>query len=140
MRVSIEGSEGWHELLQANAAWVLRNGGIDFSREQNTLGTGMNSGYQAVNLSYLAGAVRVVLVGYTMKPLADGRAHWFGDHPIKTHPAIFSAMLQNFQRLAKRMPPELEIINATPGSALDCFPKRSLESVLSDPEATALPA
>lgn len=128
-------------MAEADAAiWVLRNGGADFSREQNTLGTGMNSGYQAINLAALAGAGRIVLVGYRMRPLEDGRIHWFGDHPIKTHPSIFSCMLQAFNRLARKLPPGLEIVNATCGSALDCFPKRDLESLLSDPPAAALPA
>lgn len=122
------------------AAWILRNGGNDFSSQQNTLGTGMNSGYQAINLGYLAGAARALLVGYSMRLLDDGRAHWFGDHPIKTHPAIFSSMLQHFRKLSRKAPRDFEIVNATEGSALDCFPRRSLESALSDSDAAALPA
>lgn len=88
-----------------------------------------------------AGAARIVLVGYDMKPAADGRAHWFGDHPIKTDRAVFSAMLNNFATLPeplKRL--GVEVINCTPDSALKVFPTDDLARLLSAEETTALPA
>jgi hypothetical protein len=81
---------------------------LTLCRDRNGLATGHELGYQAVNLAYLLGAERVVLLGYSMKPLPDGRMHWFGDHPIKTHASIFSSMLNNFRALAKALPPDFE--------------------------------
>ena len=57
--------------------------------------------------------------------------HWFGAHPdnITSHP--FEKMLKAFESL--RSVEQLygvEIINCTPGSALEVFPKKDLEEVL----------
>lgn len=114
--------------------WWLHCDREVLSRKANTLSTGMNSGYQAVNLAHLAGAARAVLLGYSMKRLAgSGAMHWFGDHPIKTGEPVLTSMLTCYRTLAKALPRVFEVINATRDTALDCFPRRSLESVLSDP-------
>lgn len=59
--------------------------------------------------------------------------HWFGAHPnnITSHP--FPQMLKAFESLrsAKSLY-GVEIINCTPGSALEVFPKIDLEEALND--------
>lgn len=91
--------------------------------------TGSNSGYQALNLAVHTGAKRLLLLGYDMRE-SDGRTHWFGDHPRKTSSAeqfvpAFRTLVEPLRKLG------IEVVNCTPGSALDCFPKRALEETLS---------
>jgi hypothetical protein len=112
------------------------------SQRQNGLATGQNGGYQAVNLAYLAGASRVLLLGYDMHG-----THWFGEHPRKTVHSHYSMFMGRFARLARfmpRLPRKFEVINCTPGSALTCFPRMELEQALAgifaDQKAAAIPS
>lgn len=134
---------GWEKLAESGEAFVLRNGSGEsrtLSRQPNMLATGQNGCYQAVNLAVLAGAAQIVLLGVDMKLGKNGAAHWFGDHPVKSDGGILTAMLNNFRRLAKDWPKHIDIVNCSPDSALDCFRKASIESVLPHPAAAALPA
>jgi hypothetical protein len=136
--VTIENGDGFPD---DPAIYTLHNhGAAGLCEKTNGLMTGQNSGFQAINLAVLAGAKRIALLGYDMKA-TGGKAHWFGDHPIQTAPSVFSAMINNFPSLVKPLGTlGVEVLNCTPGSALECFPKRALESVLPDPAAAALPA
>jgi len=118
---------------------------VALSVKPNGLQTGMNSGYQAINLAVLLGVTTIVLLGFDMKPARDGKMHWFGDHPLKTNPAVFSAMLQHFPKtLSPLRQLGVEVINCTPDSALTCYRKEGLDETLAclvaDQETTALPA
>ena len=107
---------------------VMRNAAPEgLSEDPLSLRTGGNSGYQAVNLAILAGAKRVVLVGYDGR--SEGRlSYWFGNHPIQTqpetvatYPTSYKTMLPQLGRLG------VEVLNATPQSRIDVFPRVSLE-------------
>lgn len=137
-KVTIENGDG---MVDDPDVFMLHNhGAAGLCEKTNGLMTGQNSGFQAINLAVLAGAKRIVLLGYDMKT-AGAKSHWFGDHPIQTAPSVFSAMINNFPSLVKPLAKlGVEVLNCTPGSALECFPKRALESVLPHPAATALPA
>lgn len=113
---------------------IDRGQGVVISQDPRAIVTGGNSGYQAVNIAALAGADPIILVGYDAKPTrgADGelRHHDFGEHPDKTFPpygminAHFVAMAQVARERG------LRILNATPGSALECFERVDLAAVL----------
>jgi hypothetical protein len=109
--------------------------GLDYglSLDPGVLRTGFNSGYQAINLAVLFGAVRVVLLGYDMRvDKKRARDHFFGQHPDHTVPAV-GACLTAFKTLVKPLQHAgVEIINCTPGSALQSFSMRSLAEVLAD--------
>ncbi len=105
--------------------------------ERDRLKTGRNSGYQAVNLALHLGARRIVLVGYDMKPGPAGEEHWFGQHrdlegrPVPTSAgcmakwaALFETMLPQLAAL------DVEVLNAGPDSAIDCFPRVRLDDLL----------
>lgn len=116
------------------------NRGARISLHSNGVATGQNSGYQAINIAVLAGATRIILLGYDMQHAADGRQHWFGDHPVKERAGVFSAFLHNFRKAAPVLAKlGVEVINCSPGSALDCFKHEKIESVLADSIAAALP-
>lgn len=112
---------------------MLRNeNSRGLSTDPEFICTGSNSGYQAMNIALLAGAARIVLVGYDAKPGPGGRAHWFGAHPDKTE-APYDCMRDVFKQAAgivRAWKAPVEILNASPGSAIDCFPRVDLETVL----------
>lgn len=112
---------------------ILRNARRDgLSTNPEEICTGSNSGYQAINVATLAGASRVILIGYDCK--ADGKKHhFFGDHPDKTMPPypMIKGRFASAAEAAKKM--GIEIVNATPGSALECFPRGDLASLLARP-------
>lgn len=85
--------------------------------------TGGNSGYQAINLAFLWGAKRIVLVGYDMQP-TGGRKHWFGDHPAPlVQSQSFGEWLHRFDKMARDLEARgVEVINCTEETALRCFP------------------
>lgn len=90
---------------------------------------GENSGFQAVGLAIAFGAARVVLLGYDMKPAANGRMHWHADHP-RVNPVArkFPTWCAHFAQLAKESP--VPIVNATRDTALTCFPRVTLAEAL----------
>lgn len=127
MKVSLETS-AWRQCGPGDPAIVrLRNAG-DSGLELDPTGlrTGKNSGYQALNLAVHLGARRIVLLGYDMDATNRKPAHFFGDHPnpIRSPYALFR---QHFETLVQPLRTAgITVINATPGSALTCFPRLSL--------------
>lgn len=101
-----------------------------FSLDPSVIHYGNNSGFQACNLAILFGATKLVLVGFDMRQ-KDGKQHFFGSHkaPLRRS-SSYSLFIDAFKTAAKTMPAGVEIINATPGSALKCFPQMSLEDAL----------
>lgn len=138
------GGERWstHEkssnekLAQARAyglRLVAGENGDTFSFDPGVIRYGSNSGFQAVQLALLKGCRRIVLVGFDMRRV-DGKAHFFGDHPAPCHNrADYQEFTKRFDRAAKSLGPEVQIVNATPGSALRCFPMVTLDDALKAP-------
>jgi hypothetical protein len=91
---------------------------------------GSNSGYAAVNLIYaLYDAARIILVGYDMG-YHNGQPHYFGNHPEGLQ---VKSPFQEFIRRFNTIDPAkcgIEIINATVGGNLECFPRAQLSEVL----------
>ncbi len=115
---------------------VLRNTGKSgLEREPSGLRTGDNSGFQAINLAVHLGARRIVLLGYDVGRLQNGRAHWFGNHPsplghtsqemFVQWRALFATLVQPLDDLG------IAVLNASRHTALECFPKVQLETALS---------
>jgi hypothetical protein len=98
-----------------------------FSPDPGIIHYGSNSGFQAVNLALLMGARQIVLVGFDMKG-----SHFFGKHPAPLrNTSNYVNFIAAFKRAAKTLPADVEIINATPGSALTCFKRQTLDDALS---------
>lgn len=91
-----------------------------FSMDPSVIHYGDNSGFQAINLAILFGCTRIILAGFDMrgenKVRRDGRDH-------------YERFVKFFDTAAKHLE-GVEIINATPESALNCFPKMELKDVL----------
>lgn len=116
----------------------LKLGGVHLLKQASHMGlstdpgaicTGSNSGYQAINIAVLAGAKRIVLIGYDSQP-TGGKQHFFGEHPDRSH-APYDVIRHRFADLVeptKKL--GVEILNATPGSSIACFPKVNLAESL----------
>jgi hypothetical protein len=109
---------------------VLKNAGHEgLSADPTAIVTGSHSGYQLVNLTTLTQPARIILLGYDCGRV-NGKKHWFGDHPDGTEPP-YDGIKKHYNRMeqdAKRL--GIEILNATPGSAIEAFPRVELASVL----------
>ena len=108
------------------------------SRNPERLAHGGNGGYQAINFAALAGARRIVLLGFDMKYQA-GRANWHKDHKIKSAPERRVVQWRpRFRELAGELiKDQVQVINASDETALDAFPRRHIAEVLPDPEISA---
>lgn len=119
---------------------LLRNLGADgLSADPEGLRTGGSSGYMALNLAVLAGAKRIVLLGYDCRPVG-GKNHFFGDHPDKS-----TQPFDHWRKMYRRVRPALdaagvEVLNATPESGINAFRRIALEDVVHDPAGAALSA
>ncbi|HEX9647066.1 MAG TPA: hypothetical protein VGB88_06180 [Alphaproteobacteria bacterium] len=108
---------------------------------------GACAGAGGVNAAFLAGAARIVLLGFDMRP-----GHWHGRHRkasrVERYPQFAAALARMARSLAAA---RVETLNARPAppasagaglpagteSALDCFPKVRLEDVLERVRAAA---
>jgi hypothetical protein len=100
-----------------------------FSTDPAKIHYGSNSGFQGINLAILFGAKRIILVGFDMR--VNGKRHFFGNHPAGlSNSTDYTSWVPQFANAAKRLT-GVEIVNATPGSALTCFKMMGLDDALS---------
>ncbi len=103
------------------------------SEDPSTLAHGGLGGYQAINFAFLAGAVRIVLLGFDMQH-REGRSNWHREgHPVKTPERWNKQFAPNFRKLAKALEGRVEIFNASAQSALTVFARRPIAELLADP-------
>jgi len=119
--------------------WIAEVNRPGLSTDPNLLHNGHSSGYQLVGQAYRCGATRIVLLGYDLKfaPDYDGRnhragsapRHFFGEYEselqhwpsVKVQNGVHVELLDLYRSVAVQG--LVEIVNCSPGSALDCFPK-----------------
>lgn len=100
------------------------------STRPDVIHTGSNSGFQALNIATLKGAARVLLLGFDMQPGPGGRQHWFGEHPHKIR-SPYALYIRAFNGAADQLKAMgVDVVNCTPGSALECFPIMPIEEAL----------
>lgn len=79
---------------------------------------GQCGGAMAINLAYLMGASRIVLHGFDMRP-----GNYHDDHRVKTPVNKYEAdFIPSIEAMAVRLEGKCGVFNATPNSALRCFP------------------
>ncbi len=102
--------------------------GVGFSQDPNVIHYGQNSGFQAINLALNFGATEIWLLGFDMRGTAeDPKPHFFGQHPEACRKGVdYSHHVGAFVTAARMLPDGVRILNATPGSALECFEKVTL--------------
>lgn len=125
--------------------WIAEVNKPGLSTDPEVLHHGHSSGYQLVGQAYRKGATRIVLLGYDMKfdPAYDGRSHHIGDTPrhffgeyekslqhwpsVMVRKGVHVELLELYESIARQN--AVEIINCTPDSAIECFPKVSIEQL-----------
>lgn len=112
------------EVEDGSIHMLLNNGRDGLSVDARGICNGRNSGYQAVNIAVLAGAQRIILLGYDGRVI-DGKTHCFpGGHPDKTHGGLYAKEYRSMVEPLRKL--GVEVLNCTPGSAIDAFPKVDL--------------
>ena len=113
---------------------VLRKGILHgLEKDPGVLAHGNNSGYAAINLAYHLGAKRIILLGFDMHN--DGKdTHFHDGYP--TRPAgnhIYKdKFLPGFKKLELALRVDgVTVLNASPHSQLNVFPKITLVQALS---------
>lgn len=111
--------------------YVLQSPQLVYDERPEYLVSGGNSGYQAIHLATHFGSDKIILLGYDMK-YQGKKKHWFGDHPKRLNTnGNFVGWLQAFARLAPVLHKKrIQVVNCSPSSALDVFPKKDLEEAL----------
>jgi hypothetical protein len=88
---------------------------------------GRNSGLQAMMLARQFGARKIILVGYDM----DGPQKWFGLHNGLLANGDSTTFIKHFENIAPALCAEgTEVINCSPGSRLECFPRADIAATL----------
>lgn len=113
--------------------------GLNWVRQSARPGLGLkdlhvngNSGFGAINLAYLFGCRRILLIGFDMKPGPKGQLHWHPDHPAPCVQKLqFKEWLFKSVALAKGLKEAgCELVDCTVGGALTVFPKSTIEKEL----------
>ena len=90
-----------------------------------------NSGCGAVALGHKLGAKRAILLGFDMR-VVDGQHNFHTEHTRKVAESLYrTQFMKGFEKLKVAADAAgYDILNATPDSALECFPQISLDEVL----------
>ena len=125
--------------------WIAERNAPGLSRYETVIHHGHGSGYSLVNLAYLMGAERILLLGYDLKYAADYDGaghqvgstprHYFGEYPnslqhwprVHVRNGVHTELVCLYESVARQG--LVEIINCSPDSALTCFPRMSIENV-----------
>jgi len=104
-------------------------------KDRRSIGWNQNTGLSAINLAVHFGARKVILLGFDMKLSKDGRMNYHDYHLAKVnHPVDTLKKHINYSKFVAADVEKLgiEVINATPGSALPHWPIKHFEEVLNE--------
>lgn len=115
------------------------------SRDPGALATGRqdgysgHSGFQALNLATLAGGKTHILLGFDGRPGADGRTHFHGAHAVQTPAEVWPYIARSFSCIENELKAAgIRVINCSPWSGIDSFPKMGLHAALIDTAFTSI--
>lgn len=127
LKVSITGASGTLNLWNAGLK--------GYTDDKDALHTYGNSGAQAIQIAAKAGAKRILLCGFDMRP-----GHWHKEHatPLRTTPKeTYQRWVERYPVLAAALAERgVDVVNCTPGSALTCFRFAPLGEVLEQERAS----
>lgn len=115
--------------VRANVQRLRRGGHAGLACDPAQL-HGNCSGHYAINLAVHLGAATIILLGYDMRPAADGRHHFFGEHPDHTHPT-YAIRVHDFVQVAAELT-KLNILclNASRETEIYAFVRRPLHAIM----------
>lgn len=113
---------------------VTGHDGLD--EDPRCLRHGNNSTYAATHMARHLGARRVIILGLDMRHGPGGASHYHSGHGFQAHEeTLADLMIPYFPSLAKALSAErIEVINASPDSALTCWPRCSIDEGLAEYE------
>lgn len=132
--------ENWDGVNYIEERWV-----DGLSREAHWISAHHGTGPQLVNIAYLYGCTKLLLVGWDMRfygksgPRSFERRRYLGEDPLtenhwpRTGP---NGEMEGLIREMETIHPEdygIQIINCTPESSLKCFPMGDLARALAEP-------
>lgn len=142
-------AEKWTTNKEAAERYGLNHiGEVDrkgLSKDPSYVHHGHGSGYTLLNLAYLKGAERVVLLGYDLKYAQDydgynqipgsGPRHYFGEYPevlqhwpkLEVRQGVHVGLLELYETVKRQG--AVEVVNCTPGSAITCFDSVSIDAL-----------
>ena len=111
--------------------WVECSGTDGWDDDPDKIRSGGNSGYQALQVAAKGYSPKnIILVGYDMQG-----PHFFGEHPasIRMHPNM-ATWIQSYNILGDKLIDSMgiNVVNASPGSALKRFPPVDLAAALAE--------
>lgn len=100
--------------------------------EKNSVSWNYNSGAAAINLAMHLGARRIILLGFDMSTDTNQNQHWHKEYKNDTSvEQTFARHLRGFPHIQKAaLDWGVEIINASPNSAINAFPKMTLKKAM----------
>lgn len=98
-------------------------GRIGLDRDVNHV-RGDNSGSHVINLAINCGVSRIVLLGFDLQP-----NHWHADYDLTYSQSVYDRFADAMYSIAN-VEHGVEILNASPCSALEAFPKVNLDELL----------
>lgn len=109
--------------------YVLSRAGTRLqSIKEKRIALGSNSGFQAMMLSRMLGARRIILIGYDMQG-----EHWFGRHPDGLANGKAETYIKYFDAVAPQLAAEgIDVANCTITTALTCFRRSTLADEFRD--------
>ena len=125
--------------------WIAERNGYGLSTDPNVIHHGHGSGFSLVSMAHKKGADRIVLLGYDLKYAPDydpknrnpgsTPRHFFDEYPqsmqhwpsVQVRNGVHVELQQLYRNVAEQG--LVEIINCTPGSALDAFPIMDIADV-----------
>jgi hypothetical protein len=101
--------------------------------QPGVIGSGGNSGFQALNLAVQWGARRILLIGFDMS--ARSGVHWYGRNAGTGRSNPDEINFRRWRAAFATTPPVLNklgvvVVNCSPISTLDCFPRASVAHTL----------
>lgn len=94
-----------------------------------------NSGAAAINLAVHFGVKKIILLGFDMNLDSNNNQHWHKvyDHSLDKIPELMKYHLSGFPMIARDLRTlGVEVINCSPNSAIECFPKMSIKEVFNE--------
>ena len=138
----------WTTNREAAAAyglnWIAERNAPGLSSDPNIVHHGHGSGFTLLNLAFLLGAARIVLIGYDLaysrtydgkaRQIGDSPRHYFGEYPkslqhwpsARVQAGVHVELIALYESVAKQG--LVEIINCS-GGVMDCFPRMNIDDV-----------
>lgn len=121
-----------HSSYSTDVKILKKNNNFGLCESNDSLCHGNNSGYAAINLAYLLGVTKIVLLGYDMKN-SNKQSHYHEGYPVPaTADLVYKdQFLPGFNILADSLREKnVKVYNASPDSLLTVWPKLTIKDAL----------